>query len=116
VEATGRALAAALGDLIPRLLSALGETAAAPAVGEPAGVTPDIAALRAALEKLREALARFDLEESSTALKEIAAMAAPPDVSEPIARLRQLVDGYEYEEAAAMVAELLGRLGGGNPS
>ena len=62
------------------------------------------------------ALARFDVEESSTALEEVAAMAAPPELREPIARLRQLVDGYEYEAAAAVVAELLGRLGGGTPS
>ena len=58
------------------------------------------------LEQLAAALGNFDLSASSDALTELASLGAPADVVTVLARVRDLVDGYEYDEAAVIVARL----------
>jgi PAS domain S-box-containing protein len=67
----------------------------------------DAAGLRMALEKLRDALGELDLNGSAAALDNLTAMGLPATARSATDRLRQLVDGYEYDEAAAAVARLL---------
>jgi PAS domain S-box-containing protein len=76
----------------------------------------DPARLQAVLEKLQRTLADFDLSGSSDALEEFARLGLPAAERADAERLRQLVDGYEYDEAAAIVARLLGGLATGGRS
>ena len=72
----------------------------------------DPAKLREALERLSASLGNFDLSACEAALNEIAALGAPPDMAAELARVRELAEGYEYDEAAAVVTGLLERLKG----
>jgi len=61
---------------------------------------------RAALDRLAAALADFDPTASAAVLDELATIGAPDTMAADIARLRQMVDGYEYESAADVVARM----------
>ena len=74
-----------------------------------AGTPYDPARLRSSLEKLAAALGNFDLTASGEALAELAAIGTPPEIAGELERVRRLVDGYEYDEAAGVVARLLSR-------
>ena len=69
---------------------------------------PVPAAARGALERLQAALGDFDLSSASSALAELERVAMPGAVSE-LARLRNHVDSYEYEEARVLATRLLAR-------
>jgi HPt (histidine-containing phosphotransfer) domain-containing protein len=73
----------------------------------PTGRAADPAALRKALERLTAALGAFDLTAAGEALTGLASLGALPAVAGELERLRQLVDGYEYDGAAALAARLL---------
>ena len=81
-------------------------------VSTPAAAIPpsDPAELRTALERLAAALSSFDLSASGDALTDLAGIGAPAAVVADLARVRGLADGYEYDEAAAIVARLLQQL------
>jgi hypothetical protein len=66
--------------------------------------------LREALEKLSASLDSLDLSACEAVLTDIAALGAPPDMAADFGRIRKLAEGYEYEEAAAVVKSLLDRL------
>lgn len=70
----------------------------------------DPAKLRTAMERLAAALGNADLSASGDALTEIASLGAPADVAGELARVRELADGYDYDEAATIVARLLKQL------
>ncbi len=88
----------------------------APAAQVAAAGTPapeaDAARLRDGLERLRKALADFDLSDASEALRELRNAGAPPDMAPDLARIDELVEGYEYDDAAALAARLIQKLGG----
>jgi two-component system, sensor histidine kinase and response regulator len=81
-------------------------------VGAPAVSIPpsDPAELRAVLERLGAALSSFDLSASGDALTDLAGIGAPAAMAADLARVRDLVDGYEYDEAAAIVSRLVQQL------
>jgi two-component system, sensor histidine kinase and response regulator len=66
-------------------------------------------AARAALERLEAALGDFDLSSASSALADLDRTAMPGVVSD-LARLRNHVDSYEYEEARVLATRLLGQI------
>ena len=68
------------------------------------------------LEKLQRTLADFDLSGSTNALEEFTRLGLPAAERADAERLRHLVDGYEYDEAAAVVARLLDGLATGGRS
>jgi CheY-like chemotaxis protein/HPt (histidine-containing phosphotransfer) domain-containing protein len=71
--------------------------------------------LRALLERLRSALVDGEVVGSSQVLQELVRLSLPDDYREPIARLQQLIDDYEYDKAAETVVQLLaGSARGGN--
>jgi two-component system sensor histidine kinase/response regulator len=76
----------------------------------PARPATDPASLRPPLERLRAALADGDLTGAGDALAQLDALGPDPDVGRRIVRLRELIDGYEYDEAGADVAEFLAAL------
>jgi hypothetical protein len=84
----------------------------APANGGPV----DPARFQAVLEKLQRTLAVFDMSGATDALEEFARLGLPAAERADAERLRQLVDGYEYDEAAAVVARLLDGLATGGRS
>ena len=61
---------------------------------------------RAALERLQAALGDFDVTAASSGLAELDRAGMPGDGGD-LVRLRNHVDGYEYEEAQALVSRLL---------
>jgi two-component system, sensor histidine kinase and response regulator len=63
--------------------------------------------LRPLLERLQAALADFDLSGSSEALQEMSGLVLPPELRQKAARLQELIDGYEYDEAGEIVTQLL---------
>ncbi len=63
--------------------------------------------MRAVLEQLAAALGNFDLTASSEALAELDGLGVPADIAGDLARVRELIEGYEYEEANGIVARLL---------
>jgi two-component system sensor histidine kinase/response regulator len=65
-------------------------------------------AARAPLERLQSALGDYDSSAASTALAELDRIAMPGAAAGELARLRQHIDGYEYEEARALATRLLG--------
>jgi two-component system, sensor histidine kinase and response regulator len=81
----------------------------APVATEPAQVLVRAAA-RAALERLQAALGDFDVSAASNALADLDRAAMPGVVSD-LARLRNHVDSYEYEEARVLATRLLGQIG-----
>ncbi|HMF98761.1 MAG TPA: response regulator [Vicinamibacterales bacterium] len=65
---------------------------------------------RAVLERLRAALGDFDLSAASSALADldrVAAHGTPDD----LARLRNHIDSYEYDEASVLVTRMLEQIG-----
>ncbi|RIK64228.1 MAG: hypothetical protein DCC65_14515 [Planctomycetota bacterium] len=78
-----------------------------------AGGPVDPAKLRAAMERLSAALGSFDLSAAGESLGELATMGAPEAVARDLSRVRELVEGYEYDEAAGLVARLLQSLESG---
>jgi PAS domain S-box-containing protein len=76
----------------------------------------DPAWVRTRLERLRSALADGDLSGSSEILQELVGANLGDNGRAQVARLREFIDGYEYDEAAALVDRLLaGFARGGNP-
>jgi HPt (histidine-containing phosphotransfer) domain-containing protein len=65
---------------------------------------------RAVLQRLQEALSDYDLSAASAVLADLDAVAIPGSASD-LARLRNHVDSYEYEEARTLAARLLERIG-----
>jgi CheY-like chemotaxis protein/HPt (histidine-containing phosphotransfer) domain-containing protein len=63
--------------------------------------------LSSALKRLAAALDAFDPSTSNEALGELARVATPAPVRSELARVRGLVEDYEFDAAAAVVAELL---------
>ena len=66
---------------------------------------------KAALERLQAALGDFDLSAASAALSDLGGVAMPGGAAADLARLRNHVDGYEYEEAGALATRLLEQIG-----
>jgi two-component system, sensor histidine kinase and response regulator len=77
-----------------------------------AAPTVDPTRLRDGLERLQKALADFDLSNASEALRELKDAGAPPDMAPDLARIDDLVEGYEYDDAAALAARLIQKVGG----
>ena len=69
--------------------------------------------MRPPLERLRTALAEGDLTGAGDALARFDAIGLEGDDRRRVDRLRELVDGYEYDEAGAAAAEFLAALTGG---
>jgi CheY-like chemotaxis protein/HPt (histidine-containing phosphotransfer) domain-containing protein len=67
------------------------------------------AAARAALARLQTALGDFDLSAATSALAELDRVEMPR-ASNVLARLREHVDGYEYDEARAIATQLLDQI------
>ncbi len=91
-------------------LGAAGSNGGASVAVRPGPAAIDVPVLRAALERLKAALSAFDLDESSSALDQVGAVSVPADVGDAVARVRRLVDAYEYEEACETVTRLLAGL------
>jgi two-component system sensor histidine kinase/response regulator len=92
-----------------RSIGTLRET---PAGAPAAAAAPyDPARLRGSLDKLAAALDNSDLTASGVALAELASLGAPDEIAGELEQVRRLVDGYNYDEAAAIVGRLLRRLG-----
>jgi hypothetical protein len=68
-------------------------------------------AARALLERLQSALGDYDSSAASTALAELGLVTMPGAAAAELARLRQHVDLYDYEEARALATRLLGQIG-----
>jgi HPt (histidine-containing phosphotransfer) domain-containing protein len=66
--------------------------------------------IRRSLERLKQALADSDLNSSTEALQDLAQLSLPEPVHREVGRLRELVDGYEYDEAKEIVQQLLAGL------
>ena len=66
---------------------------------------------RVPLERLQAALGDYDLSAASTALADLDLVAMSGAAAGELARLRQHVDGYEYEEARALATRLLAQIG-----
>jgi signal transduction histidine kinase/DNA-binding response OmpR family regulator/HPt (histidine-containing phosphotransfer) domain-containing protein len=95
--------AAAVFSSIQSLRTQMSEKAAPAPTARPIDPTH----LRAALERLHSALEDFDPSGSHDALVALEQMGAPGDAQRELARVRQLVEGYNYDEAADIVARLL---------
>jgi two-component system sensor histidine kinase/response regulator len=65
---------------------------------------------RTALERLKTALGDFDLSGASSALADLERIVMPDGTSQ-FARLRNLVDSYEYDEARVLATRLLEQIG-----
>ena len=65
---------------------------------------------RAALERLQAALGDFDVTAATSTLVDLDRVAMPDNAGE-VARLREHVDSYEYDEARALVTRLLEQIG-----
>ncbi|HET6326501.1 MAG TPA: response regulator [Planctomycetaceae bacterium] len=63
--------------------------------------------LREHLERLRSVLASGDLSGSSAALDALLGLHVPDEFRGPIDRLKEFVDGYEYDKAVRVAADLL---------
>ena len=76
----------------------------------------DASRLQECLERLRKALADFDLSSSSEVLRELREMNVSGEMGRDIPHIEELVENYEYDEAVAIVSRLLERVGGGKLS
>ena len=87
-------------------------TKAAPAAAEhgPSSTMP--AEARAILERLQAALGDFDLTAASRAFADLDRVGMPGNAAD-LTRLRRHIDGYEYDEARALVGTLLEQAGSG---
>jgi signal transduction histidine kinase/CheY-like chemotaxis protein/HPt (histidine-containing phosphotransfer) domain-containing protein len=91
-----------------RSIDTLRAADAAPAAGPapaPAATLLDPSRINEALKRLSAALGNFDLSISNDALAELAA--AGPPLAADIAKVRELVDQYEFDSAASIVVGLL---------
>ena len=70
----------------------------------------DSAGAGAALERLAAALDDFDLSSASGAIADLGASGLPAWAAADLGRLRQSVDGYEYDEARRIASRLLARV------
>ena len=68
-------------------------------------------AARVPLERLQSALGDYDLSAASTVLAALDLVAMSGAAAGELTRLRQHVDGHEYEEARALATRLLGQIG-----
>jgi hypothetical protein len=71
----------------------------------------DPAAARMALERLVRVVEDFDASSAAAALAEVVAMKWSGEESDLIMQLRNQVDTYEFDDAAATAARLIERLG-----
>jgi hypothetical protein len=62
------------------------------------------------LQRLQAALGDSDVSAASSALADLDAVATPGAVRD-LARLRNHVDSYEYDEARVLATRLLGQIG-----
>jgi two-component system sensor histidine kinase/response regulator len=74
--------------------------------GKP-GPPADVAVVQAHLARLQAALTNGDLTGSSEILQRVLTLNLPEESRGQIARLKELIDGYEYDEAAETVSRLL---------
>ena len=85
-----------------------------------AGAVPVLPAdpvkLRTSLAKLHHALGELDLSSSAEAIAELQKTSLDRDMGKGLARLRELVENYEYDEAAALTCRLLENLKEETPS
>jgi HPt (histidine-containing phosphotransfer) domain-containing protein len=88
-----------------RSIDTLRATDAAPA--QAATAPHDPAKLNAGLQRLAAALADFDLSVSEDALTELAAVGASGTLAGELAKVRELVELYEFDSASTVVADLL---------
>ena len=70
----------------------------------------DTARFRDSLERFRMALADFDPSSSSEVLRELRETDVPAQMDRDIAHIEELVENFEYDDAAAIVAQLLERV------
>jgi HPt (histidine-containing phosphotransfer) domain-containing protein len=71
----------------------------------------DTATARAALDRLQTALADFEMSAANEAVMELTVAGVPAAAASDLARLRDLVERYDYDEAqlvAGRIGELLG--------
>jgi two-component system sensor histidine kinase/response regulator len=104
-------------DVVFRSIDALRRgtpTEGGPGVPVAAPVQP--ARLRAPLDRLRAALTAFDHSGCTDLLGEITRLDLPDDLRRQTARLQELIDGYEYDEAGEVVNQLLAGLPEDSPS
>jgi two-component system sensor histidine kinase/response regulator len=78
--------------------------------GQAARPAADPSRLRPPLERLRAALSDGDLTGAGDSLGELDAVGVDGDTRQRVVRLRDLIDGYEYDAAGAAVAEFLAAL------
>jgi HPt (histidine-containing phosphotransfer) domain-containing protein len=98
-------------DVVFRSIDALRPQArAAGSPDVPPVATVEPARLRAPLDRLRAALADFDHSACTEVLGEIARLDLPEGLRLKATRLQELIDGYEYDEAGAVVNQLLAAL------
>jgi PAS domain S-box-containing protein len=83
----------------------------APAPDEPPGdapaAPPDAARIREALGRLQSALADADPSGSSEAMRQLTQLGLPSALRRGAAKVQELIDAYEYDEAAAAAVRLL---------
>jgi PAS domain S-box-containing protein len=89
------------------------EKTAEPEGPEPSLPQAEATRMRTALTQLRSALACGDLSSSSELLQGFSSLNLPRGLRERVARLADLIGGYEYDEAADLVNGLLKDLSGG---
>jgi HPt (histidine-containing phosphotransfer) domain-containing protein len=110
-------------ESLPRLLADLEAAAAVafhsiarlreprtPPPAKPERLLPP-AKVRAALARLKTALDDFDLSAASSAVAELDGVATP-ETADVLARLRNHVDRYEYDDAGVLAARLLEQMSG----
>jgi hypothetical protein len=66
---------------------------------------PDL--LRGHLEHLKSVLASGDLSGSSAILEAISQIDVPGELRRSITRLKEFIEGYEYDRASEVVVQLL---------
>jgi hypothetical protein len=88
------------------------ETLRPPVDREPGvAVSPvDSAAAAAALDRLTVALDDYDVSAASRALAELGTSSLPPWAADDLGRLRECVEGYEYDQAREIASRLLTRV------
>ncbi|MFL5343094.1 MAG: response regulator, partial [Gemmataceae bacterium] len=72
-----------------------------------AAAPPRPAQLRHAFTNIQTALSDSDLSRCAEIMREIAGLDLPDNIRASVARLKELIDGYEYDEAADVVTLLL---------
>jgi two-component system, sensor histidine kinase and response regulator len=102
VDARAEIVFHSIASLREEVASAQAETGPAEAL--------DVGQLRQALDRLRSALGDFDPDGSAKTLKEVAAFPLPAETRGHVERVSELIDGYEYDEAAEAVVRLLADL------